>query len=112
MKEINAYKCSYCDEIFSEKNFCRSHERKCRYNPSTRGCETCAFNAKTILFDENLQNVNVPFCIKNEDIAFGQKTACNLYKARGAKGVSNMIKAAILTCDIAGQISKSMSVPF
>lgn len=112
MKEVNAFKCSYCDKLFSNENSCHSHEKKCHHNPSTRSCESCAFCAYTMYYDEHLQMVKIPFCIKNEEISILFKKSCIHYKSRGSSGVSRIIEVALTSCDITGQVERYLNVPF
>ena len=112
MKEIKAFKCSYCGEIDSDKSSCSSHEKKCCHNPSTKSCESCAFCGYTAHFVKNLRSEKIPICLKNEDISFSFKKYCIHYKSRNSSSVSRIIDAVLTKCNITGQVERYLSVPF
>ncbi len=79
MECIIAFKCAYCNKIYSNKESCRTHEYKCYFNPKTKSCAGCAF----FLHEEvNYKQGHIACyqaCMKNIDITKKLKTDCDYH---------------------------------
>jgi hypothetical protein len=84
MNKIEAFKCEFCGKIYANPKTCKSHEKNCYYNPSTRSCASCKFlvrereSAKPGTYSEH------QVCRADVDIQkAGLQTGCSLYVAKG-----------------------------
>lgn len=55
MKEVKAFKCSFCGKLYQKQYFCQNHEKSCNKNPdSKRACFDCIFctmKSERVYFD-------------------------------------------------------------
>ena len=75
LKEIKAYKCEYCGEIFpTDRNY---HEMECRFNPKARTCSTCMFHRELI----GAQGTKFKYCPRaNQLFEYPHENYCPDYK--------------------------------
>lgn len=93
---INAFRCSFCNEVFEDQCFCDWHENRCDRNPvvflsrcnGDRACETC----KHLWFDRDKDK---PFDIK-------LKYHCRVYRMRGE------LRKNCTTWEMSDETKKSM----
>lgn len=57
MKQITAYQCDYCDNVFIHHSDCGNHEDVCVHNPSVRHCQTCYYDARNILCEVDKEEI-------------------------------------------------------
>ena len=79
MECIIAFKCGFCNKVFSNKGSCRSHEYKCYFNPKTKSCAGCAFFLYEVTNYKKGYNVCYQACMNNIDITKKLKTDCDFY---------------------------------
>lgn len=45
-KTVKRYTCSLCRKSFSNKKYAQTHIQKCKLDPYSRSCATCAFESR------------------------------------------------------------------
>jgi len=106
MKNVNSFKCSYCDKLYESKDSCRSHENRCYFNPKTRSCASCAF----LRYDSYEYKPNYSYavrtCMKGHDVTRKQKNHCEDYFFKNAIGSAGKIEQAEKSYNPIPQVKK------
>jgi len=94
MKEVIAYKCSFCGKIYENKNSCRAHEYKCYFNQKTKSCASNAFNTiSTARIMKDNSYIQFPSCLANVDVSkLGLQTICPKYLDRKCKNDQDIMQ--------------------
>lgn len=79
LTKVQAHQCSYCGKLFLRSKSCKSHERRCYFNPNTRSCASCAFLKWEWLEYKPGYVVKVRSCLQNVDIQKKLNTGCEKY---------------------------------
>ena len=106
MKPVNSYKCSYCGKLYESKDSCRSHERRCYFNPKTKSCASCAFLKYDSYEYKPHYTCSVKTCMKNHDVTGKLKTHCDDYFFKNAIGSAGKIEQAETTYNPIPQVEK------
>jgi hypothetical protein len=106
MKNVNSFKCSYCDKLYESKDSCRSHENRCYFNPKTKSCASCAFLKYDSYEYKPHYTCSVKTCMKNHDVTGKLKTKCDDYFFKNAIGSAGKIEQAETTYNPIPQVEK------
>lgn len=109
MKEVKAFKCSYCDKLYINKNSCRSHEKRCYHNPITKSCVSCAFFQKALYPKAPGHSIEFSVCLKNEDISQKLKFSCIHHMYKDDKDIPVKVNEAKATCDLEMQTARNFN---
>lgn len=92
METVTAFKCAYCTKIYSSKDSCRKHEKKCFWKEETRSCATCIFERYKEYRIGEVGLTSIRTCLRNHDITGKLRTACPDHHFKKAKCNINQMK--------------------
>lgn len=92
MKEIKAFRCTYCDKIYAFRDSCRSHESRCYFNPKTHSCASCRLLQFKDYEYTSGYHVAIRTCLRNYDVTRKMKTRCSGYLDKKLKADKAMMK--------------------
>jgi hypothetical protein len=74
MRKIRAYQCEYCEKkVYTNRNSCYAHEKKCYWNPINKACASCG---------HYLYDYDGTQCLKGIDISNKLKYDCKDHRER------------------------------
>jgi hypothetical protein len=76
MEQITAFKCDFCNKVYSNKQTCKAHEIKCYRNPDTKSCSTCAFLNNDNFLHPNGTFIGFKGCLLNNNLSLSLRTNC------------------------------------
>lgn len=72
MKKVEAWKCDFCERVYTRSVSTANHQRACRCNPARRNCITCKHSRLEMILREysplNIEPTEVwaPWCSQHE----------------------------------------------